>query len=102
MMTHLPGVFEEEVLWRLNETYLKFFARANETCREAVRRAENDDEAEKTLEFRIWELSSTSTLEWVWEEGFPFDESDLRRRKVDFIKYVAKGGNVDLLRWLRE
>ena len=102
MMTHLPGVFVKEVIWRLNGTDSKFFARANKRCRDAVRRAKKDEEAEKTLEFKIWELSSISTLEWAWEEGFPFDESDWGRKKEGFIAYVAKGGKVDLLRWLRE
>ena len=68
-----------------------------------MRRAKKDEEAEKKLEFKVTELSSTSTLKWAWEEGFPFDESYIsERRKEDFIAYVTKGGNVDLLRWLRE
>ena len=97
VMEHLPGVFEEEVLSRLNGTDLKFFARANKSCREAVRRAKKDEEAERKLKFRVRELSSLSTLEWAWEEGYPFVVSYLYKEEA-FIARVAKGGNVDLLR----
>ena len=102
LRTHLPAVFEEGVISKLNGTDLKFFARASKTCREAVRRAKEDDEAENWLKFKVSEMSSISTLEWAWEEGFPFDEGEWNRKKEGFIAQVAKGGNVDLLRWLRE
>ena len=52
-MERLPGVFEEGVMSRLNGTDLKFFARASKRCRELVRRAKKDDEAEKKLEFKV-------------------------------------------------
>ena len=91
---------------RLNGTDLKFFARASRKYRKAVRRAKRSRKAEKKLKFRVDELSSISTLKWAWKKGFPFDECEWpSRRKEDFINFislVALGGNVDLLRWLRE
>ena len=98
--TDASDVFGKEVISRLNETDMKFFARANKACRDIVGRAKKDDEAERKLKFRVSELLSTSTLEWAWEEGFPFDAWG--RKKERFISYVVLGGNVDLLRWLRE
>ena len=57
MMGHLTGVFEKEVMSRLNGTDLKFFESASERCRDAVRRAKRDEEAENKLEFRVEEFS---------------------------------------------
>ena len=55
------------------------------------------------MKFKVEELTSKSTLEWAWEEGFSFDdESEEDMTKVDFIAKVASGGNVELLCWLRE
>ena len=58
LMTHLPVVFEKEVLSRLNGTDLKFFARAIKKCRDAVRRAKEDEEAEIWLGFSVEEILS--------------------------------------------
>ena len=101
LIEHLPGVFEKEVLTssRLNGTDLKFFARVNKKWRDAVRRAKKDEKAEEKLNFRVRELSSISTLEWTCEEGYPFDKSGWGRKKTHFIREVAQGGNVGLLRW---
>ena len=102
LMKHLPGVFEEGVISRLNGTDLKFFARANKRCQEVVRRAKKDEKAEKKFNFRVEELSSTSTLKWAWEEGFLFCERYSVTKKEHFISLVDREGNVDLLRWLQE
>ena len=59
MMEHLPGVFEKGVISKSNGTDLKFFARASERCRDAVRRAKKDEKAERKLKFKVSELSST-------------------------------------------
>ena len=52
--------------------------------------------------FKIEELSSRATLRWLWER-FPFDEFKRKKKVVQFFaNQVALGGNVTLLRWLKE
>ena len=102
-MTRLPGVFEEGVLGKLNETDLKLFSWTNKTCRDAVRRWKKDErKARKKMKFKMEELVSSlvSLLEWAWER-FPFGAKE-RWTKEDFIAMVASVGNVELVRCLRE
>ena len=67
-----------------------------------MRRWKNDEEeAKKEMEFILSELSSISVLEWAWER-IPFEEDSWSRRKAFFFSIVAKAGNVELVRWLRE
>ena len=50
--------------------------------------------------FKIVELCSVSMLEWAFRR-IPLKGQRLGR-KIDYVETVAKGGNVELFRWLRE
>ena len=95
----LPGVYEEDVLLgdTLSETDLKLFSWTNKACRDAMRKAKKDEEAETKMKFKVTEITSISVLEWAWER-VPF-KSEIPERKERFA-IVAPRGNVELVCWL--
>ncbi len=85
------------VLPRLNGTDLKFLDRVNGETRALVKRSSRKGELKKG--FKVKEMSSISTLEFVWE-----NKSLWRRSwdETDFCSQVAKTNKLELLKWIRE
>ena len=103
-------VFERYIAPNLNDSDMKILTHVSRTCRNAVKKLKKK-RAYKKLQFKVDELSSTSALEWAIskEGGYPFGErvrlpwgEYFTVSKESFIANVAKGGDVYLLRWLRE
>ena len=92
-------VVERHVLPRLNRTDLKFLYGVNTETRKLIKRSSRKGELKKG--FKMKEMSSISTLEFVWENkslwpiGWRKDESW-------FCYRVAKTNKLELLKWARE
>ena len=85
------------ILPRLNSTDLKFLHLVNGETRKLVKRSSRAKELKKR--FKIEEMSSISTLEFVWEHKslWPsyWDETY-------FCSRVAETNKLELLKWIRE
>jgi len=90
-------IVEEHVMCKLNGTDLKFFYEVNTETRKLVKRSSRAGELKKS--FEVQEMSSISTLEFVWENKslWPYwwDEPY-------FCWQVAKTNKLELLKWARE
>ena len=91
-------IVEKHVMCKLNGTDLKFFCEVNTETRELVKRSSRAGDLKKR--FKIEEMSSISTLEFVWENkslwsGYLYDESE-------FCMKVAETNKLELLKWARE
>jgi hypothetical protein len=82
---------------KLNGTDLKFFYEVNTETRKLVKRSSRAGELKKS--FEVQEMSSISTLEFVWENKslWPYwwDEPY-------FCQKVAQTNKLELLKWARE
>jgi hypothetical protein len=87
----------KHVLPRLNPTDLKFLYEVNKETRALVKRSSRKRELRKT--FKVEEMSSISTLEFVWENK-PL-RSDYWSESY-FCLEVAKTNKLELLKWARE
>ena len=86
------------VLPRLNATDIKFLYGVNKETRALVKRSTRAEDLEKG--FKVEEMSSISTLEFVWENkslwsGYLYDETY-------FCREVARTNKLELLKWARE
>jgi hypothetical protein len=86
------------ILPRLNGTDLKFLYEVNKETRALVKRSSRTEDLETG--FKVEEMSSISTLEFVWENkslwsGYLEDE-------IDFCEEVARTNKLELLKWARE
>jgi hypothetical protein len=90
-------IVEEHVMCKLNGTDLKFFYEVNTETRKLVKRSSRAGELKKS--FEVQEMSSISTLEFVWENKslWPYwwDEPY-------FCQKVAQTNKLELLKWARE
>jgi hypothetical protein len=87
----------KHILPRLNATDVKFLYGVNTETRALVKRSTRKGELEKG--FKVYEMSSISTLEWAWENKslWPswWDE-------IWFCRQVAQTNKLELLKWARE
>ena len=90
-------IVEKHVMCKLNGTDLKFFYDVNSETRKLIKRSSRAGELKE--EFKVKQMSSISTLEFVWE-----NKSLWRRSwdETDFCEQVAKTNKLELLKWIRE
>ena len=86
------------ILPRLNGTDLKFLYEVNTETRKLIKRSTRAGDLKKG--FKVEEMSSISTLEFVWENkslwsGYLWNETD-------FCWKVAETNKLELLKWARE
>ena len=90
-------IVEKHVMWKLNGTDLKFLYEVNRETRKLIKRSSRAGELKE--EFKVKQMSSISTLEFVWENKslwwLGWDETD-------FCEQVAKTNKLELLKWIRE
>ena len=91
-------IVEKHVMCKLNRTDLKFFYEVNTETRKLIKRSSRKGELEG--KFKVNEMSSISTLEFVWENkslwpSWWYDETY-------FCSLVAKTNKLELLKWARE
>ena len=82
---------------RLNQTEVKFFYDVNSETRKLIKRSSRAGDLEKG--FRVYEMSSISTLEFAWEN------ESLWPSWLDetwFCRQVARTNKLELLKWARE
>jgi len=90
-------IVEKHVMWKLNGTDLKFLHEVNSETRKLIKRSSRAGDLKKKL--KVSEMSSISTLEFVWEN------KSLWRRSWDetyFCLEVAETNKLELLKWARE
>jgi len=91
-------IVEKHVLPRLNANDVKFLYEVNSETRKLIKRSTRAGDLEKW--FKVSEMSSISTLEFVWENkslwsGYLYDETY-------FCREVARTNKLELLKWARE
>ena len=87
----------KHIIPRLNGTDLKFLYEVNTETRDLIKRSSRADALKKR--FKINEMSSISTLEFVWEN------KSLWRSwwdETNFCNRVAWTNKLELLKWARE
>ena len=87
----------KHILPRLNETDVKFLYEVNSETRKLIKRSSRAGDLKE--EFEVEEMSSISTLEFVWENKslWPIWWSER-----DFCVKVARTNKLELLKWARE
>jgi len=87
----------KHILPRLNSNDIKFLYEVNSETRKLIKRSSRAGDLKKG--FKVYEMSSISTLEWAWENRrlWPsyWDESY-------FCWEVAQTNKLELLKWIRE
>ena len=101
MVVHHKDIFVSHVLPKLNGTDRFFFAKVNGESQDVLKYAGvNLSE----LRIPVWECSSISTLEWVWN-NMPWGEKSKSGRVMDqtwFCSEVALTNKLEFLKWARE
>ena len=87
----------KHVLPRLNSTDLKFLHGVNSETRKLIKRSSRKGELEG--KFKVYEMSSISTLEVAWENKSLWPSWWYERH---FCIQVAKTNKLELLKWARE
>jgi hypothetical protein len=87
----------KHILPRLNSTDVKFLYGVNTETRKLIKRSSRKGELKE--KFKVNEMSSISTLEFVWENRslWPRWWSE-----TDFCCLVSKTNKLELLKWIRE
>ena len=86
------------VLPRLSATDIKFLYGVNKETRALVKRSTRAGDLKKR--FKVEEMSSISTLEFVWENKSLWP--DYWKDETLFCSQVAKTNKLELLKWIRE
>ena len=101
LVVHHKDVFVSHVLPKLNRNDRFFFAKVNGESQDVLKYAGvNLSE----LRIPVWECSSISTLEWVWN-NMPWGEKSKSGRVIDqtlFCSEVALTNKLEFLKWARE
>ena len=92
-------IVEKHILPRLNRTDLKFLHRVNSETRKLIKRSSRAGDLEKG--FRVYEMSSISTLEFAWENR-SFWPSWWGEGETSFCRSAACTNKLELLKWARE
>jgi hypothetical protein len=87
----------KHILPRLNRTDVKFLYEVNGETRKLVKRSSRTWELKKT--FKVYEMSSISTLELAWENKSLWSYLFLQ---TFFCRRVAETNKLELLKWARE
>ena len=90
-------IVEKHVLCKLNRTDLKFFYEVNTETRKLIKRSSRKGELEG--KFKVYEMSSISTLEVAWENKSLWPSWWAERH---FCWQVAQTNKLELLKWARE
>ena len=101
LVLHYKDVFVSHVLPKLNETDRFFFSGVNRESRAVLKYAGVDV---SKLGWRVWQCTSISTLEWMWE-CVPWGGKDNARYVMDqawFCAEVAGTNKLEFLKWARE
>ena len=90
-------IVEKHVMCKLNGTDLKFLYEVNSETRKLIKRSSREGELKKR--FKVKQMSSISTFEFVWENKslwwLGWDETY-------FCNRVAHTNKLELLKWARE
>jgi len=101
LVLHHKDVFVSHVLPKLNRTDRFFFKKVNRESWGVLAYAGVNV---SKLNWGIFECSSISTLEWVWNH-FPWGEKDTKGNVIDqalFCGGVAATNKLEFLKWARE
>ena len=90
-------IVEKHVMCKLNGTDLKFLYGVNTETRKLVKRSSRKGELKE--EFKVKEMSSISTLEFVWENKSLWPS---HWNETNFCVRVAETNKLELLKWARE
>ena len=102
LVTHHKDVFVSHVIPKLNATDRYFFSNANRESLDVLKYAGVNV---LTLRGAVYECSSISTLEWVWNDIPWGGEKDDIGRVMDqawFCEQVAGTNRLEFLKWARE
>jgi len=88
----------KHILPRLNSNDVKFLYEVNTETRKLVKRSSRASDLKK--EFKVKEMSSISTLEFVWEHKSLW--SVYLKGETYFCFLVAETNKLELLKWVRE
>ena len=90
-------IVEKHVMCKLNGTDLKFLYEVNSETRKLIKRSSREGELKKR--FKVKQMSSISTFEFVWEnKSLWWLGSD----ETYFCNRVAHTNKLELLKWARE
>jgi hypothetical protein len=101
LVLHHKDVFVSHVLPKLNTTDRYFFSMVNRESRGVLAYAGVDV---SELKWAVWECTSISTLEWMWN-NMDWGEKSQSGRVMDqawFCWHVACTNKLELLKWARE
>ena len=101
LVLHYKDIFVSHVLPKLNTTDRWIFSRVNRESRAVLKYAGVDV---SKLGWRVWQCTSISTLEWMWE-CVPWGGKDNARYVMDqawFCAEVAGTNKLEFLKWARE
>ena len=101
LVLHHKDVFVSHVLPKLNTTDRWIFSRVNRESRAVLKYAGVDV---SKLGWRVWQCTSISTLEWMWE-CVPWGGKDNGGYVMDqawFCAEVAGTNKLEFLKWARE
>ncbi len=88
----------KHILPRLNATDVKFLYGVNSGTRKLIKRSSRARDLKK--KFKVYEMSSISTLEFVWENKSLW--SRWLEDETNFCLRVAETNKLELLKWARE
>ncbi|CAL6387156.1 unnamed protein product [Bathycoccus prasinos] len=89
----------KHILPRLNGTDIKFLYEVNSETRKLIKRSSRAEDLKKS--FKVEEMSSISTLEFVWENKSLWSSYWIDEEKW-FCSRVAHTNKLELLKWARE
>ena len=101
LVTHHKDVFVSHVILKLDATDRFFFSKVNSESLDVLKYAGVDV---SKLRCAVYECSSISTLEWVWND-IPWGEKDSDGDVIDqawFCWQVVETNKLELLKWARE
>ena len=90
IVTECPDIFDTHAVTKLNGNDVKFFYDVNRESRMAIKRSG----VRVPRAFEIGKFATKSTVSWAYEK--------CAEKKERFCERMARNGNVDLLRVLRE
>jgi hypothetical protein len=88
----------QHILPRLNQTDIKFLYEVNSETRKLIKRSSRASDLKKR--FKVEEMSSISTLEFVWENKSLWPS--WWKYETYFCVGVARTNKLELLKWARE
>ncbi|CAL6427970.1 unnamed protein product [Bathycoccus prasinos] len=90
----------KHILPRLNRTDVKFLYGVNTETRKLIKRSSRTWDLK--WKFEVKEMSSVSTLEFVWEHKSLWPSYWIDEEEIPFCQRVAFTNKLELLKWARE